>query len=92
MAPGDIVLVVREGNHEMFQRKGCDLVMKKEISLREALTGVCFSFEHLDGHRVIVRSAPGAVVGGGLLQVCVCGCVRRINVCGMCTCGTCARG
>ena len=42
---------------------------------------VCFSFEHLDGHRVIVRSAPGAVVGTGLLQVCLFVCLRLCVCC-----------
>jgi DnaJ family protein A protein 2 len=40
-APGDIVLVLQQKEHETFQRKGCDLIMKKEITLLEALTGAC---------------------------------------------------
>ena len=48
--------------HPRFQRKGADLVMKREITLLEALTGTKFVVEHLDGHRVVVSSAPGQVI------------------------------
>ena len=38
--PGDMILVISEKPHAVFQRKGADLIMKKEITLLEALTGV----------------------------------------------------
>ena len=37
--PGDVVIVIKEREHATFQRKGADLIMKKEITLLEALTG-----------------------------------------------------
>lgn len=37
--PGDVVLVLQVKDHAVFQRRGADLIMKKEISLFEALTG-----------------------------------------------------
>ena len=37
--PGDVVIVVQEKEHELFKRKGNDLVMDMELSLTEALTG-----------------------------------------------------
>ena len=61
--PGDVVLVVSEKPHPVFQRKGADLIMKKEITLLEALTGVKLVVPHLDGHVVHVTSAPGEIVG-----------------------------
>jgi DnaJ-class molecular chaperone len=39
MLPGDVVLQIAEKEHETFQRRGADLIMKKEISLYEALCG-----------------------------------------------------
>ena len=60
--PGDVVLVIQVREHETFQRKGADLMMKKEISLFEALTGVRFTIEHLDGHKVTIVSKPGEVI------------------------------
>ena len=59
---GDVVFVVKEKEHPVFQRRGGDLVMKKEISLVEALTGVDFTVTHLDGHKIRVRSKPGEVL------------------------------
>ena len=49
---GDIVLVVQQKDHDVFQRRGSDLIIKKEITLLEALTGPKFIVEHLDGHKV----------------------------------------
>ena len=60
--PGDVVLVIDELPHELFQRRGSDLIMKKEITLYEALAGTKFLLNHLDGHKVLVTSAPGAVI------------------------------
>jgi hypothetical protein len=56
LAPGDIILVVVQKEHDVFQRAGVDLVMEKTISLTEALTGCTFNFKHLDGRvlRVVI--------------------------------------
>jgi len=42
-------VVVRVRNNKIYSRKGADLLMEKEISLLEALTGVDFTIMHLDG-------------------------------------------
>jgi len=60
--PGDVVLVIEQLPHETFQRRGSDLIMKKEVTLLEALTGVRFVVTSLDGHKVLVTSKPGDVV------------------------------
>ena len=39
MLPGDVVLSIQEKEHDVFQRRGSDLIMKKEVTLYEALTG-----------------------------------------------------
>ena len=59
--PGDLVFMVREGEHPVFKRQGCDLIMKKSITLSESLTGVTFVVPHLDGTKVVVSSSPGEV-------------------------------
>jgi DnaJ family protein A protein 2 len=59
---GDVVFVIKQIQHDKFQRKGGDLVMKHEVSLYEALTGVDFVLEHLDGHKVRITSTPGEVL------------------------------
>ena len=62
MLPGDIVFVVREKEHEVFKRKGADLLIQKKITLSEALCGVKFTLNHLDGRELLIESAPGSVV------------------------------
>ena len=46
---GDIVYVVQIKNHSVFKRKGPHLFIKKTITLKDALCGVEFIVEHLDG-------------------------------------------
>ncbi len=60
--PGDVIFVVKTKEHAEFQRKGADLIVKREITLLEALTGVEFLLPHLDEHKILIRSAPGEVL------------------------------
>lgn len=60
--PGDVVLVIQQEKHDIFKRQGADLIMKKEITLFEALAGVRFTVTHLDGHKVTITSKPGEVI------------------------------
>lgn len=46
---GDVVLIVNELPHKTFKRKGADLLIEKEITLLESLTGVDFVVDYLDG-------------------------------------------
>ena len=60
--PGDVVLVVNEQPHRVFKRKGADLLMEKEITLYESLTGVDFVVDFLDGSKFRVQTERGTVV------------------------------
>lgn len=62
MEPGDVVIQVQEEKHELFKRKGADLLIEKEISLLEALTGVDFVLTHLDGRKIRIKNQPGDVI------------------------------
>jgi DnaJ family protein A protein 2 len=64
VAAGDVIIVIVEKEHSVFKRKKSDLIMTKKISLKEALTGYCFTLKHLDGDKVI-QSAPGDVIKPG---------------------------
>jgi DnaJ family protein A protein 2 len=59
---GDVIVVVDLQEHKLFKRKGADLLFEKKISLVEALTGVDFTFTHLDGKTVKVTSPKGDVI------------------------------
>lgn len=71
MEAGDLVFVVQEKKHDVFVRKGTDLVLEKKITLLEALTGVRFLVDHLDKHQVLVTSGPGEVIASGDLKAVV---------------------
>jgi len=60
--PGDVILVVNEQPHDTFKRKGADILMEKEITLLDSLTGVDFTVKHLDGKMIRVKSKPGQVI------------------------------
>ena len=62
LAAGDVLLVVQERPHPVFQRDGADLLMHMRVSVGEALCGFMRTFTHLDGRAVTVCCKPGEVV------------------------------
>jgi len=52
--PADIVFTVTTKPHDRFERNGDDLLYTHTISLHEALTGVRFHVESLDGRQIAV--------------------------------------
>jgi len=62
MEAGDVVIVCQEQPHKRFKRKGADLLIEKNITLVEALTGVDFILNHLDGTKIRVKNNPGEVI------------------------------
>jgi DnaJ-class molecular chaperone len=63
--PGDIVVTLTQKPHALFTRGGCDLLMKKTISLGDALCGFRFKVPHLNGRTLTLQSRPGQVVSDG---------------------------
>lgn len=59
--PGDIVIQLSQKPHEVFTRKGADLICKLDITLSEALCGFVKTITHLDGRILKIEKAPGAV-------------------------------
>ena len=70
MEPGDVIIVAQEQPHKRFKRKGADLLMEKQITLLEALTGVDFVITHLDGSKVRIQNEPGEVIKPDDLKTC----------------------
>lgn len=60
--PGDVIVQIKLKPHKTFHRKGADLVIEKEITLFEALTGVDFVITHLDDRKVRIKNNPGDVI------------------------------
>lgn len=59
---GDVIVLVDLQEHKTFKRKGADLLYERKITLAEALCGVDFTFTHLDGRKIRVKSAEGEVI------------------------------
>jgi len=54
--PGDIIVFIQEVAHEVFKRKGADLLIEKEITIKEALTGFDLEIDKLDGSKLQIKS------------------------------------
>lgn len=59
---GDINFIVQEKDHELFKRKGADLLVVKEISLNQALCGFSWKMTHLDNRTLVIKSRPGEII------------------------------
>lgn len=59
---GDVVIVLDEKEHNVFRRRGIDLLMQQEISLSEALCGFQHGIQTLDNRTLVITSLPGEVI------------------------------
>lgn len=81
--PGDLCIVVEEKPHDIYTRKENDLLIKKEITIDEALYGRHFYLKHPDG-RVLDIDMQGVVTPKDNLR-CIEGCgmpIKGDTVCG----------
>lgn len=60
--PGDVVIVLIEKKHDVFQRKDQELIMEMEIDLVDALCGFKRSVNTLDDREIIVTAIPGEII------------------------------
>ena len=63
--PGDVIIVLKQLEHEKFTRRGDNLSLKMKISLTEALCGFQIPIKHLDGRELLLTSSPGKVIKPG---------------------------
>lgn len=59
LEPGDVIIVLDQKDHGVFQRRGHDLVTKMRIQLSEALCGFKKTIETLDNRVLVISSRPG---------------------------------
>lgn len=62
METGDVNFIVQEKEHELFKRKGADLLVTKELSLNQALCGFTWKIKHLDGRDILIKTRPGEII------------------------------
>ncbi|KAI1318306.1 hypothetical protein EDD11_006819 [Mortierella claussenii] len=66
---GDVILVLQQKPHALFERSGADLSCKITISLVEALCGFSkILITHLDGHGIYVEQPAGKVIKPGQVK------------------------
>jgi len=66
MPTGDVIVVLKVKSHRLYQRRGADLAMSKELTLVEALCGYNFCINSIEsGEWLRVKSPDGAVVQSG---------------------------
>lgn len=65
---GDLLIKVSVRKHKVYTRSGADLILEKEITLKQALLGFSFALKGLDGKEFTVSSIPGEVVQHGAIK------------------------
>lgn len=68
LVAGDVVVILKQEEHELYTRKEGNLIVEKTISLSDALCGVDFHVKQLDGRYLRVSSPPGSVITPGLVK------------------------
>ena len=61
LEPGDVVIVLDQKDHPVYQRQDDNLIMKMQIKLVEALCGFRKTIRTLDNRTVIINSPPGTL-------------------------------
>lgn len=59
LEPGDVIIVLDQKDHSVFQRQGHDLIMKMKIQLSEALCGFKKMIKTLDDRVLVITSTSG---------------------------------
>jgi DnaJ-class molecular chaperone len=59
---GDVKVFININNDSQFIRRGLDLIMNKEISLKEALCGFSFEIKYVNGKIYTIHNQPGNII------------------------------
>ena len=59
---GDIKIFITVTNSTIFKRNGLNLILTKNLSLKDALTGFKFDFKHLNGKTYAINNEEGNII------------------------------
>lgn len=62
---GDVKVFIKIENDTLYTRKGLDLVLKKKITVKEALCGFNFDIKYLTGKTYTITNNGGNIVNSG---------------------------
>ena len=65
---GDLKLFVKIENTTQFERKGLDLILKKSISLKDALCGFSFELKYINGKAYTLNNNSGSIIPSGYVK------------------------
>jgi len=65
MEAGDVIIVLQQQPHALFQRSGDNLVLKHKINLVESLCGFQLVITHLDGRKVVLTHPANHPIAPG---------------------------
>ena len=54
---GEVRIIINITNNTLFKRNGLDLFLNKEVTLKEALCGFIYEFEHLNGKKISMNNS-----------------------------------
>lgn len=59
---GDVKIFIKVENTSVYKRNGLDLIIEKNITLKEALCGFSFELKHINGKNYTINNASGSVI------------------------------
>ena len=65
---GDLKIIINVENNSIFKRQGMDLIMEKELTLKESLCGFTFEIKHLNGRSYTLTTPAGTVITPGHIK------------------------
>jgi len=66
---GDIKIQIKIKKHDLFIRKGLDLIYKKEITLKESLCGFIFIVDHINKKKYTIKNDGINIIKPGQEQI-----------------------
>lgn len=67
---GDLVVVLVQAEHPLFERRNNDLLIRNvRVNLAQALCGFVYCLKHLDDRNICISTKPGEVIHPGDLKV-----------------------
>lgn len=67
--PGDVIFIINEKPHKIFQRSGDNLIYEAEVDLLTAIAGGEFMIQHVSGDWLKISIVPGEVISPGCKKV-----------------------
>lgn len=62
---GDVRIKIQIQSHQTFQRNGLNLIIKKSLTLKEAMCGFHFEIKHLNGRTYKINNESGTIIQRG---------------------------